>query len=458
MSQAAIGAPHYDTDRGLISSPPVSMGFRDEGSPGRSNGPVSPSAMYRPAQVGSVVDSRYKLLREIACGGGGIVFEAEHVHTRARVALKALTLTAASTQKRKRILREARALGRISDPHVVSVLDAGECKKHGPFVVIALIEGRTLESFISSRYRLDIPATVALIHQLGTALYQLGRRGVVHRDVKPSNVLVARGLCGKPDTAVLIDFGVAKVEDTSPLSGGRITFDGDLVGTPEYMAPEQVSEGETVDHRTDVYGLGALAYECLTGSPPFTGPALAVVSSIIVGAQPQPIARFRSDVPPALAAAVVRALDRDPTKRWIDTAAFARACTAVLGDPAPPLYLYPSGSGGPESGNPTSIRRRAARIPYQAPARILVGPRAGYDARVEDISIAGALLETAADVPVQSAVSVRFPLPMSGRVVTQDAIVRWVRSRGTSRVLGIEFANPAADLTAEIDAYSSLKE
>lgn len=456
MSQAAIGLPQSETDPPLISSPPVSNGHQDDVYRNRSSGPATPS--YRPAQVGSLVDSRYRLLREIACGGGGIVFEAEHVHTRARVALKALTLTAASMQKRRRILREARALGRVSDPHIVPVLDAGECRIHGPFLAIALVEGRTLESFISSRYRLDVAATVALIHQLGGALYVLGRRGVVHRDVKPSNVLVQKGPCGKPDTAVLIDFGVAKVDDSGPLSGGRITFDGDLVGTPEYMAPEQVSEADAIDHRTDVYGLGALAYECLTGSPPFSGPALAVVSSIIVGAQPQPISRFRGDVPPALQAAVLRALERDPAKRWADTAAFARACTAVLGDPAPPLYLYPTSSGGPESGNPSSIRRKAARIPYQAPARLLVGPRAGYDARVEDISIAGALLETAADVAPHSAIGIRFPLPMSGKVVTQDAIVRWVRARGPSRVLGIEFANPSSDVTLEIEAYSTLKD
>ncbi len=438
MSQAAI--PYLHSDTPMI----------------RATNPPSPVPAQQSAAVGSVVDARYKLLREIACGGGGVVFEAEHVHTRARVALKALNFAAAATAKRNRILREALALGRASHPNIVGVLDAGECRRHGPFLVLSLIEGRTLESFISSRGKLDVASTAGIVSQLGEALFLLGRRGVVHRDVKPSNVLVSRGVLGRPDTAILIDFGVAKVEEEARLE--RITIDGDLVGTPEYMAPEQISSSDIVDHRTDVYGLGALAYECLTGSPPFTGPALAVVSSIIVGATPQPISRFRTDVPAAMEAAVLRALERDPAKRWLDTSAFARACSAALGGTIPALILYPPPVEGPESGKPNSIRRKAARIPYQAPARILVGPRAGYDARVEDISSAGALVTTAAEMVAHAAVAVRFPLPMSGIVVTVDAMTRWVKTRGTTHVVGLEFVRPSAEVRREIDAFSALRD
>ncbi|MFO0590307.1 MAG: serine/threonine-protein kinase [Polyangiaceae bacterium] len=418
--------------------------------------PAVPLSLPQAPQVGSVIDSRYRLLREIACGGGGVVFEAEHVHTRARVALKAVNFANAAVQKRVRILREARALGRASHPNIVHVLDAGECRRHGPFVVLSLVEGRTLESFISSRGRLDVATTAAVIAQLADALHLLGRRGVVHRDVKPSNVLVSRGVCGRSDTAILIDFGVAKVEEEVPVE--RITIDGDLVGTPEYMAPEQISAADIVDHRTDVYGLGALAYECLTGSPPFTGPALAVVSSIIVGATPQPISRYRSDVPVALEAAVLRALEREPAKRWLDAAAFGRACSAAVGGTSTALYLYPPPVEGPDSGRPNSVRRKTPRIPYQAPARVLVGPRAGYDARLEDISSAGALLTTAAALLPQTQVSVRFPLPMSGIVVTVEATTRWVKTRGQTHVVGVEFVRPSAEVRREIDAFSALRD
>jgi hypothetical protein len=113
---------------------------------------------------------------------------------------------------------------------------------------------------------------------------------------------------------------------------------------------------------------------------------------------------------------------------------------------------------GPESGRPNSIRRKTARIPYQAPARILVGPRAGYDARVEDISSAGALLTTAADLVAHTSVSVRFPLPMSGIVVTVEAMTRWVKTRGPTHVVGLEFVRPSAEVRREIDAFSSLRD
>lgn len=407
------------------------------------------------ACAGSMIDFRYRLLREIASGGGGMVFEAEHVHTRARVAVKTLNHAAPVRGGRSRILREAYALGLVRHPNIVPVLDAGDCLKHGPYLVLAMIDGRTLESFVTGRSRLDGQSTVAIIEQIGSALSVLSRRSVVHRDVKPSNVLVVPGECGEPDTAVLIDFGVARLNELGTTAVERLTLDGDLVGTPEYMAPEQISGKGPIDHRTDVYGLGALAYECLTGTTPFAGHALAVVSSILAGDKPLPVSAHRSDIPAALEAAIARALHHDPAGRWPDTRSFARACAAAIGGGVSPLYLFPRNLEHSDTERPGVPSRKATRAPYQAPARVLMPKGTGYDGKIEDISAGGLLLATAVDLPPLTSVLVKFPLPMSGRVVTLDALVRWTRPRKEARAMGLEFSNPPFEVKREIEVFTS---
>lgn len=424
-------------------------------APPRSSPVVQP---LRSAQVGCVVDMRYRLVREIASGAGGAVFEAEHVHTRTRVALKTAGPSCAAHISRTRFLREARSLGLCQYPHIVSVHDAGECQRFGPYIALALIEGRTLSSFITARARLDAQSTVAVLSQIGGALSALDKKGIVHRNIKPANVLIVPSQCGEADTAVLIDFGESKIKDTPEAPAERFGPDNDITGTPEYMAPEQLSARDAVDHRTDVYGLGALAYECLTGATPFCGSALSVVSAIVSGKKPRPISDYRSDIPPALEAAVLRALSGDPAARWQDATAFSRACSAAIGGALIPLYLFPRSTEAIESQRPDSLRRKAARAPYQAPARILMGAAQGYDARIEDISPHGILLVTAAELIPRRTLLIRFPLPMSGRVVTLDAEVRWTRPRKSVRVVGLQFSKVPADALREIEIFSASPE
>jgi tRNA A-37 threonylcarbamoyl transferase component Bud32 len=403
------------------------------------------------AAVGSIVDDRYLLVREIAHGGGGIVFEGEHVHTRARVAVKTMSYTAFAQRGRARVLREARALGMVRHPNIVSVLDAGDCRQCGAYVVLSLIEGRTLESFVTARSRIDARTTVAIAQQLAAALSVLAKKGVVHRDVKPSNVLLVPGSCGDSDSAILIDFGVAKITNDED---ARITRNGDLVGTPVYMAPEQISGMDPVDHRTDVYGLGALLYECLTGTTPFKGQPLAVAIAILSGALPLPIAGYRPDVPAALEAAILRALSPRPAARWPDAVSFARGCVAAIGGDPGPLYLFPRGLDRFDGERPEGPRRMTGRIPYQAPARFFTADGKGHDGKVEDISSAGMLVVTAADIAVEAAIRTKFPLPMSGRVVTLAGTVRWTRPRQSARTVGIEFSQLPGDVRSEIELFS----
>lgn len=420
-------------------------------SPSSSLGSSQRDVHLPRARTGSVVDGRYALVREIARGAGGVVFEGEHVHTRARVAVKTMNYTRQAYLGRARLMREARALGAVRHPNIVPVLDAGDCRQCGPFVVLALIEGRTLESFVTARPRLDARIAVALAQQLGNALSVLARSRVVHRDVKPSNVLVVPGPYGEPDTAVLIDFGVAKIMSDSDAC---LTRHGDLVGTPAYMAPEQISGTDPIDHRTDVYGLGALVYECLTGTTPFSGHPLAVAASILAGAPPLPISCRRPDVSPALEAAVSRALAHRPDTRWPDATSFVRACVAATGGEPPALHLFPRDITIADTERSDGPQRKGVRSPYQAPARILTADGEGHDARIEDISTGGLLMVTRVAVATGAVLRVKFPLPMSGKVVTLGGAVKWVRAGQSTRAVGFELAKLPDDVRTEIELYS----
>ncbi|HEY6081302.1 MAG TPA: serine/threonine-protein kinase, partial [Polyangiaceae bacterium] len=216
--------------------------------------------------VGTTIDRRYYLKREIARGGAGAVFEAEHLYTKRSVALKLLLPERrTATEALARLLREARALSLSRHPGIVAALDAGETEDGIPYLVLELLEGRSLAGILAVRRRIG-PAEVAWLGAaLCDALDAAHRQGIVHCDVKPSNVFVARDEQGG-EVVKLCDFGVASVptEDDLP------TRDGALVSTPEFMAPEQLLEHE-LDGRTDLYALGATLYACLAGSAPFEG-------------------------------------------------------------------------------------------------------------------------------------------------------------------------------------------
>ena len=412
--------------------------------------PPDPRPSLSVARPSELVDGRYRIVREIAGGGGGIVFEAEQTYTGARVALKTVNLMRAPRGAGARLLREARALGLVKHPNLVSVLDAGECPRHGPFVALELIEGRTLESFITSRSRLSIQDTVALVCQLAGALTALSERGIVHRDVKPANVLVVPG-DGGPDRAVLIDLGIAALEREQ--TAARLTVAGEIIGTPEYMAPEQATSASPPDRRTDVYGLAALAYECLTGSTPHAGQLLQVIAHLLTETEPARMSRYRADVPPALEAAVRRALRHERAERWPDAASFARACVAAIGGAEPPLHIFAPWAPRPDAAWQAGARRKSPRIPYRAPARLVRPGGRATDVKLEDLSPGGALVTTSEDLSENAACLLKMALPLSGQIVMLPSLVRWVRERGRGRAAGLEFIELPDAARRELDLF-----
>jgi len=216
--------------------------------------------------IGTTVDRRYLLKREIARGGAGAVFEAEHIYTQRSVALKLLLPEQRSApEPRARLLREALALSAARHPGVVAALDAGETEDGTPYLVLELLEGRSLEGILAVRRRIAAAEVAWIGAAICEALAAAHRRGIIHRDIKPSNVFVARDEQGN-EVVKVFDFGVARV----PSEKNKLTQDGALLGTPEYMAPEQLLARE-VDGRTDLYAVGVTLYECLAGVVPFEG-------------------------------------------------------------------------------------------------------------------------------------------------------------------------------------------
>lgn len=229
-----------------------------------------------------------------------------------------------------RFSREAEAAASLDHPHIVHVLDHGvEGEQH--YLVMELVDGPTLQAVLRDRTQPLAPAeAVALIARLAEALDYAHRQGVIHRDVKPSNILL-RG--GRLDDPVLGDFGVARMVDATVA-----TQAGALLGTPAYMAPEQ-GEGRPGDERSDVYALGVILYELLTGRPPFQADSPYALILRHIHTPPPPPRSLRSDLPPALEAVVLRALEKDPAARYPTAAAFAAALTASLAPTARPSRM-----------------------------------------------------------------------------------------------------------------------
>ncbi|HYQ18369.1 MAG TPA: serine/threonine-protein kinase, partial [Polyangiaceae bacterium] len=312
--------------------------------------------------IGATVDRRYLLKREIARGGAGAVFEAEHIYTKRSVALKLLVpeqRTAA--EPRARLLREALALSAARHPGVVAALDAGETEDGTPYLVLELLEGRSLEGILAVRRRIGAAEVAWLGIAICDALSAAHRLGIIHRDIKPSNVFVARDEQGR-EVVKLFDFGVAKV----PSEHKKLTQDGALLGTPEYMAPEQLL-ARAVDGRTDLYALGVTLYECLAGVVPFEGN----FGEVLLKVSTEPLTPLRQkvlDVPAALAAVVERALGREPEARYPDAQTFLQALRKAA-PASPPGSLLGIRQGPPPAPSRPSTGDPLPRVSLPGNAR-----------------------------------------------------------------------------------------
>lgn len=276
--------------------------------------------MLRP---GTEIAGKYRIERPLGAGGMGTVFEATHLSLRQRVALKVLP---PDRQQRpgaaERFLREARAASRLRSQHVARVFDMGTSKEGLVYMALEYLEGEDLLQRLTRRGPFPVKEAISSILQVCEGLAEAHGAGLVHRDIKPGNLFHCRGPDGTPLIKIL-DFGITKEASTPQES--VLTTSAALLGSPVYMAPEQFVDAHEVDARADIWSLGVVLYELLTGSLPFAASTVATLCRAIAAGEPAPPDRLRPDLPPHLTAVILRCLSKDPADRFPDVAALAQA-------------------------------------------------------------------------------------------------------------------------------------
>jgi serine/threonine protein kinase len=275
--------------------------------------------------TGSVLDGRYEILESIAEGGMGSVYRARRTLLGDEVAIKVMRADfATNASLKERFFRESRACAQLRHPNIVSILDFNVDAEDRPFLVMELLNGRSLRQEIAARGPLPLAEAVETIVPLCGALQLAHDRGILHRDLKPANI-VAHDFGGGTRAHKIVDFGLAQIREASDAT--RLTSEHQFLGTISYASPEQLTGGR-VDARSDIYSLGVVVYELITGRVPFPGTEpMAVVTALLTKASPSP-SSLRDDLPPWVDLVLARALAKGPSDRFESMAAFARALTA----------------------------------------------------------------------------------------------------------------------------------
>src|SRR5688572_3138826 len=290
-------------------------GSGPEGPGSSSEGPlpeISPAMRGAVLTLGDVVEGRYRVGQVIGAGGMGIVYKAQHLELGTWVALKVIRPDIAQNSSLwRRFAREARALAALHNKHVVRVHDAGTLPSGLRFLVMELLDGTDLRRLLAERGAIPVPEAVDHALQVCSALGDAHRLHIIHRDIKPENIFLARFRACDP-TIKLLDFGVARFLDDS----GQLTVPGRGVGSPRYLSPEQLQNPGSADQRSDLWGVGLLLYELISGRSPFHDMNTAQVCLTIVQGPIPSIAARCPSLPPALTAAIMRCLELDPARRF----------------------------------------------------------------------------------------------------------------------------------------------
>jgi len=270
---------------------------------------------------------RYRLEAELGRGGMAVVLAARDLRHHRQVAIKLLTPEASALRGAERFLQEIRVSARLSHPHIVPVFDSGEVAGQLYFVM-PLVDGETLRSRLSREGRLAIPEAIRIAGEVADALGYAHQAGVVHRDIKPENILLSHG------HALVADFGIARAE--ADAGAVRLTQTGLAIGTPAYMSPEQLLADGAVGPATDVYALGCVLFEMLTGSPPHGGPTAHAIIARRLAGKPIALRADRPEVSTGIERAVATALAADPARRFASAAALASALVDSMGSGTDP--------------------------------------------------------------------------------------------------------------------------
>lgn len=279
------------------------------------------------AGVGTVLGGKYRLVRKLGEGGMGIVYEAEHMDLGKRLAVKLLQPTYASNRDiLKRFQQEARAACRIGHPGIVDVSDIGMTPDREPYMVMELLHGESLAAALERHGSLPLDRAADILGQVLSALSAAHGAGIVHRDIKPDNVFLTH-LGDRADFVKLLDFGISKFLAGS-LAGAKLTQTGSVLGTPLYLAPEQARGDRDIDHRVDIYAVGVMAYQMLSGRVPYSADNYQQLLFRIVTEPPVPLEKVAPDLAEEVVDLIDRAMSKDRRERPRDALAFRRILLA----------------------------------------------------------------------------------------------------------------------------------
>lgn len=276
--------------------------------------------MDLPDAVLEALSDRYRVEREIGKGGAAVVYLAEDLRDGRPVALKILKRAAGAAVGTERFLAEIRITAALEHPHILPLLDSGEAAGRLYYAMPYLAEG-SLRDRLTAGGALPVAEAVRLLRQVAEALEHAHQAGIIHRDVKPENILLQGGL------ALVADFGIARASSTS--LAGRRTTAGIVLGTPAYMAPEQATGDGNLDHRADLYGFGVLAFEALAGQPLFAAPNPQALIAAHVAQPPPRLHEVQHAVPRPVSDLVAKCLEKDPRKRWQHAAEIAKRLRGI---------------------------------------------------------------------------------------------------------------------------------
>src|SRR5882762_722015 len=319
--------------------------------------------------LGQVLADKYRIDERLNEGGMGTVYRGTHVLMDKKVAIKVLRPSLAADETIvARFSREARAASRISHPHALSVTDFGESENGVVFLVMEYLSGKTLKEIIRDEGPMALPRAVEIIRQVGGALDAAHAEGVVHRDLKSDNIMLLSS--SGTDYAKVLDFGIAKIKEPEGTYDPGLTAPDLVIGTPQYMSPEQCSQSPDIDARSDIYSLGVILYEMLVGHVPFTGDSpTAIMLKHLQQPAPSVLAE-RSDVPEPVGRVVARALEKRPEDRYETVGELVEDFTIAAG--MEPASVYSSGPNQPvkpptaqqlsdDADEETLVRRRVTR-------------------------------------------------------------------------------------------------
>ena len=394
-------------------------------------------------QEGQILGGKYELISKAGEGATGAVWIALNIALQSRVAIKLVHPEMRLPVIVERVMREARAAARLTHSAIVRVFDLGETPNGDPYIVMELLEGESLRTMLDRKVRLTPEEALAVLLPLASAMHLAHEQGIIHRDIKPDNIMLAR-IDGGRIQPKLVDFGIAKLSFGDP---GGVNTGALVIGTPGYMSPEQAGGGETVDHRTDIWSFSALLYEMVSGDTPFpSANTLEALVAVIRDPVPSLLGERVKDA--ALWAIIERGLNKDPRERWSSMRDVGEALTAWLasrgvaedisGVPLRALWL----------DAPPSRRTATPRPLAGAGGRRIDSP---FRARSEEPVVAtSALFSEVSGTPSPNAPRSRYVV-MAGLALLTGALawkIAFSSSAAPAQAAPVDAAPPAAMITA----------